>query len=113
MYVTHFLHHKSRVHQKKNKIQIFLGHHKVIDPKELAKEVHNKVMAGEAINKRNGNSMEIRIFFIQLFLIVLGFNNTSTLVGHFILCRLPEKGRRDRRDSKGDERGTGKKVEQE
>ena len=36
-------------------------------------------------------------------LIVLGFNNTSTLVGHFVSSPR-EKDKRDRRDSKGDER---------
>ena len=35
-------------------------------------------------------------------LIELGFNNTSTLVG--LLCRLPEKGRREIGDSRGDKR---------
>ena len=34
-------------------------------------------------------------------LIVLGFNDTSTLVGHFVLS--PRK--REKRDSRGDERG--------
>ena len=43
-----------------------------------------------------------------IVLIVLGFNNMSTLVGHFVLSREWEK-----RDSRGDERGTGKKEEQE
>ena len=51
-------------------------------------------------------------------LIELGFNDTSTLVGHFvssprkresqhlwvILCRLPEKERREIGDSRGDKR---------
>ena len=33
---------------------------------------------------------------------MLGFNDTSTLMGH--LCRFPEREKRERRDSKGDER---------
>ena len=41
-----------------------------------------------------------RIIFI---LIVLRFNDTSTLVGHFVLSPR-EKEKRDRRDSRGDER---------
>ena len=43
------------------------------------------------------------------FLIVLEFNDTSTLVGHFVSS--PKKGRkRDRRESKRDEReGQGRK----
>ena len=42
------------------------------------------------------------------FLIVLGFNDTSTLVGHFVSS--PRKGRRDRKDGRGDEReGQGRK----
>ena len=36
-------------------------------------------------------------------LIVLGFNDTSTLVGHFV-SSLRERERRDRRDSRRDER---------
>ena len=36
-------------------------------------------------------------------LIVLGFNNTSTLGGHFVSCPW-EREKRDRRDSRGDER---------
>ena len=36
-------------------------------------------------------------------LIVLGFNNTSTLVGHFVSSPR-EREKRDRRDSTGDER---------
>ena len=36
-------------------------------------------------------------------LIVLGFNDTSTLVGHFVLSPR-EREKRDRRDSRGDER---------
>ena len=36
-------------------------------------------------------------------LIVLGFNDTSTLVGHFVFSHR-ERGKRDRRDSRGDER---------
>ena len=36
-------------------------------------------------------------------LIVLGFNDTSTLVGHFVSSPR-EREKRDRRDSRGDER---------
>ena len=36
-------------------------------------------------------------------LIVLGFNDTSTLVGHFVLSPA-EREKRDRRDSRRDER---------
>ena len=39
--------------------------------------------------------------YIQL--IVLGFNDTSTLVGHFVSSPR-EREKRDRRDSRGDER---------
>ena len=46
------------------------------------------------------------------FLIVLGFNDTSTLVGHFVSSPR-EREKSDRRDSRRDERGTGKKEEQE
>ena len=56
------------------------------------------------------------------WLVVLGFNDTSTTVGHFV--SLPETGRReieeiveeekgDRRDSRGDEKGPGEKEENE
>ena len=43
-------------------------------------------------------------------LIVLGFNNTSTLVGHFVSSPR-EREKRERRDSSGDEReGQGRKM---
>ena len=44
--------------------------------------------------------------FLFEFLIVLGFNDMSTLVGHFVLSprEREEKDIRDRRDSRGDER---------
>ena len=42
---------------------------------------------------------EIRFFFF----IVLGFKDTSTLEGHFVLSPT-EREKRDRRDSRGDER---------
>ena len=38
-----------------------------------------------------------------ILLIVLGFNDTSTLVGHFVSSPR-EREKRDRRDSRGDER---------
>ena len=42
-------------------------------------------------------------------LIVLGFNDTSTLVGHFVLSSR-EREKRDRRGSRGDDReGQGRK----
>ena len=42
-------------------------------------------------------------------MIVLGFNDTSTLVGHFV-SPPREREKRDRRDSRGDEReGQGRK----
>ena len=45
----------------------------------------------------------------DFFFIVLGFNNTSTLVGHFVLSPR-EKEKRDSRDSRRDEReGQGRK----
>ena len=46
---------------------------------------------------------------VKLTLIVLGFNHTSTLVGHFVLSPR-EREKRDRRDSRGDQReGQGRK----
>ena len=42
-------------------------------------------------------------------LIVLGFNDMSTFVGHFVSSPI-EREKRDRRDSRGDEReGQGRK----
>ena len=44
---------------------------------------------------------------------MLGFNDTSTLVGHYVSSPR-EREKRDRRDSRGDKkRGTGKKKERE
>ena len=39
----------------------------------------------------------------RIWLIVLGFNDTSTLVGHFVSSPR-EREKRDRRDSRGDQR---------
>ena len=48
---------------------------------------------------------------LNLWSIVLGLNDTSTLVGHFVLSP-GEREKRDRRDSREDEReGQGKKKE--
>ena len=56
---------------------------------------------GNKINLDKVTSLES--VSIPLRLIVLGFNDTSTLVGHFVSYpRVREK--RDRRDSRGDER---------
>ena len=49
------------------------------------------------------------LFEIDTQLILLGFNNTSTLVGHFVLSPR-ERETRDRRNSRGDEsEGQGRK----
>ena len=48
-------------------------------------------------------------YFSCILLIVLGFNDMSTLVGHFVSSPR-EREKRDRRDSRGDEReGQGRK----
>ena len=49
------------------------------------------------------------LFFFVFFLIELGFNDTSTLVGHFVSSPR-EREKRYRRDSRGDEiEGQGRK----
>ena len=56
----------------------------------------------------------------EMILIVLGFNDTSTLEGHFVSSPR-EREKRDRRESRGDERegqdreerGTGMKVKKQ
>ena len=51
----------------------------------------------------------IYIYIISIILIVLGFNDTSTLEGHFVSSPR-EREKRDRRESRGDEReGQGRK----
>ena len=50
--------------------------------------------------------------FLNCLFIVLGFNDTSTHEGHFVSSPR-EREKRDRRESRGDKRGTGKKEEQE
>ena len=64
--------------------------------------------------------------FVVFWLIVLGFNDTSTLEGHFVSSPR-EREKRDRRESRGDveerveemkerdreERGTGMKVKKQ
>ena len=55
------------------------------------------------------HSWTITSTFDYLILIVLGFNDTSTLVGHFVSSPR-EREKRDRRESRGDEReGQGRK----
>ena len=50
-----------------------------------------------------------RAYNLLLILIVLGFNDTSTLEGHFVSSPR-EREKRDRRESRGDEReGQGRK----
>ena len=50
-----------------------------------------------------------RLFNLWIWLIVLGFNDTSTLMGHFVSSPR-EREKRDRRDSRRDEReGQGRK----
>ena len=52
---------------------------------------------------------------IPMSLIVLGFNETSTLVGHFVSSPR-EREKRDTSDSRGEERegqGTGMKVKKQ
>ena len=49
------------------------------------------------------NVRKLLLSFSKDFLIVLGFNDTSTLVGHFVSSPR-EREKRDRRDSRGDER---------
>ena len=57
---------------------------------------------------RSDNCLAINPYNI-VRLIVLGFNNTSTLLGHFVLSPR-EREKRDRRDSRRDEReGQGRK----
>ena len=49
------------------------------------------------------------VVMLGIFVIELGFNDTSTLVGHFVSSPR-EREKRDRRDSRGDEReGQGRK----
>ena len=50
-----------------------------------------------------------KILWVLTDLIVLGFNDTSTLEGHFVSSP-SEREKRDRRESRGDEReGQGRK----
>ena len=55
------------------------------------------------------NLQTVHIFYIMQILIALRFNDTSTLVGHFVSSPR-EREKRDRRDGKGNEReGQGRK----
>ena len=62
--------------------------------------------------------MFIHQITFKIYLIVLGFNDTSTLEGHFV--RLPEKGRKEieerveeMKERDREERGTGMKVKKQ
>ena len=60
-------------------------------------------------NKKNINTFGLKKKSILSFLIVLGFNDTSTLEGHFVSSPR-EREKRDRRDSRRDKReGQGRK----
>ena len=57
---------------------------------------------------KKGSILKGKNFLPRGFLIELELNDTSTLVGHFVSSPR-ERKKRDRRDSRGDERGKGKK----
>ena len=60
-------------------------------------------------NKENISIFWFEKICLNLILIVLGLNDTSTLVGHFVSSPR-EREKRDRRDSRRDEReGQGRK----
>ena len=66
-------------------------------------------------NKKNSNTFRLNqrtngpVAHLSFWLIVLGFNDTSTLEGHFVSSPR-EREKRDRRESRGDEReGQGRK----
>ena len=68
------------------------------------KEILAFVYYGSIVNNRPNN-----LPITQRRLIVLGFNDTSTLVGHFVSSPR-EREKRNRRDSRGDKReGQGRK----
>ena len=58
--------------------------------------------------KKNMNESETEEFFN-----VLGFNDTSTLVGHFMMSPRASPREREKRDSRGDKREGRNKEEQE
>ena len=66
-------------------------------------------MRGQGFRGRKclDTAKEVRLVFSLepkvIELIVLGFNDTSTLVGHFV-SSLRERENRDKRNSRGDER---------
>ena len=66
----------------------------------------NLVKIGQVVSEKTAFK-DYTILFIYIaqdcFFFVLGFNDTSTLVGHFVSSPR-ERERRDRRDSRGDER---------
>ena len=67
------------------------------------------MMCKMACKATNGIYMECKVTNVIKILIELGFNDTSTLVGHFVSSPR-EREKRDRRDSRGDEReGQGRK----
>ena len=73
---------------------------------------HRQMIAGNIFSKLATKVTRDYQFETKCKLIVLGFNDMSTLVGHLMLSPR-EKEKRDRRDSRGDGRGTMKKEEQE
>ena len=95
------------------------------DPDQLASEEANR--SGSALfvikyvnfYQKPGSSILTAWLDLLIVLIVLGFNDTSTLEGHFVSSPR-EREKRDRRESRGDdrerdreERGTGMKVKKQ
>ena len=67
-----------------------------------------KELSFESVNRRTTGWTDRRTDE-RTFLVVLGFNDTSTLEGHFVSSPR-EREKRDRRESRGDEReGQGRK----
>ena len=78
---------------------------------KLSQEFEAKVAYGPKVNDKLVKTVNLGL------LIVLGFNDTSTLEGHFVSSPR-EREKRDRRESRGDERdrekrGTGMKVKKQ
>ena len=78
--------------------------------KKISEKLNNRNLLEIYLQVTNPTDFCIKFVFIYImWLIVLGFNDTSTLEGHFVSSPR-EREKRDRRESRGDEReGQGRK----
>ena len=92
------------MHARILKLHVWIPHEKIADTHFCSYQYYTRFLSYGPL-KKYGLNLASKISR----LIVLGFNDTSTLEGHFVSSPR-EREKRDRRESRGDEReGQGRK----